>query len=26
MRLLTNIVDCDYPLFAHQALTGEATS
>ncbi len=26
MRLLTNIVDCDYPLLAHQAMTGEATS
>ena len=26
MRLLANIVDCDYPLLAHQALIGKATS
>jgi 8-oxo-dGTP diphosphatase len=25
MRLLTNIVDCDYPSFAHQATTGAAS-
>jgi 8-oxo-dGTP diphosphatase len=25
MRLLTNIVDCDYPLFARRAMTDEAT-
>jgi len=25
MRLLTNIVDCDYPSFAHQAITGTAS-
>ena len=24
MRLLTNIVDCDYPLYAEQAMAGEA--
>jgi 8-oxo-dGTP pyrophosphatase MutT (NUDIX family) len=24
MRLLNNIVDCDYPLYAEQAMTGEA--
>jgi 8-oxo-dGTP diphosphatase len=26
MRLLTNIVDCDYPMLAQQAMTGEASS
>ena len=25
MRLLINIVDCDYPLYAEQAMTGEAS-
>jgi 8-oxo-dGTP pyrophosphatase MutT (NUDIX family) len=25
MRLLTNIVDCDYPLFAEQVLTNDAS-
>ena len=25
MRLLTNIVDCDYPQFAHQAITSAAS-
>jgi len=25
MRLMTNIVDCDYPLYAEQAMAGEAS-